>query len=146
MVRHFDHVTIVVRDVEAAKRFFGLLGFELASSVVITGDVFSAYMGVPGIEAEHVTLVLSGATPRVEVQLLGYRKPHPTPSPTIENLSALGFNHVCFAVDDLGSELRRLRAAGVETRTDVLDFRGHKLAFLRGPEGITVELSERQGD
>ena len=146
MVRHFDHVTIVVRDVEAAKRFFGLLGFELDRSVVITGDVFSAYMGVPGIEAEHVTMVLAGATPRAEVQLLGYRKPHPTPSPTIENLSALGFNHVCFAVYDLDGELKRLRAAGVETRTDVLDFRGHKLVFLRGPEGITVELSERQGD
>ena len=144
MVRHFDHVTVVVRDVEAAKRFFGLLGFELDRSTVITGDVFSAYMGVSGIEAEHVTLVLAGATPRTEVQLLGYRKPHPTPTPTIENLSALGFNHVCFAVDDLDAELKRLRAAGVETRTDVLDFRGHKLVFLRGPEGITVELSESQ--
>jgi catechol 2,3-dioxygenase-like lactoylglutathione lyase family enzyme len=28
MINHFDHVTVVVRDVEAAKRFFGLLGFK----------------------------------------------------------------------------------------------------------------------
>lgn len=28
MVTHFDHVTIVVRDVEKAKQFFGLLGFQ----------------------------------------------------------------------------------------------------------------------
>jgi hypothetical protein len=28
MVRNFDHVTIVVRDVEAAKRFFAFLGFK----------------------------------------------------------------------------------------------------------------------
>jgi hypothetical protein len=27
MITHFDHVTICVRDVDAAKRFFGLLGF-----------------------------------------------------------------------------------------------------------------------
>jgi len=27
MVKSFDHVTIVVREVEPAKRFFGLLGF-----------------------------------------------------------------------------------------------------------------------
>src|SRR5579871_837472 len=34
MIRHFDHVTIVVEDVADAKRFFALLGFEEAISVV----------------------------------------------------------------------------------------------------------------
>ena len=146
MVGHFDHITLVVRDVEAAKRFFALLGFEHDRSVVITGEVFSTYMGVPGIEAEHVTLVLAGAMPRAEVQLLAYRAPDPVPNPTIEDLSTVGFNHVCFAVDDLERELGRLRAAGIETRTEVLDFHGRKLVFLRGPEGITVELSERYAE
>lgn len=28
MVRNFDHITIVVRDAAAAKRFFALLGFK----------------------------------------------------------------------------------------------------------------------
>jgi catechol 2,3-dioxygenase-like lactoylglutathione lyase family enzyme len=28
MVKHFDHITIVVRDMESAKNFFGLLGFQ----------------------------------------------------------------------------------------------------------------------
>ena len=58
MIRHFDHVTIVVRDVEKAKEFFGMLGFEDAISVVISGDEMSRYMGIDGIEAEHVTLEL----------------------------------------------------------------------------------------
>ena len=145
MVRSFDHITLVVRDLEAAKRFFAVLGFEHERSVVISGETFSAYMGVPDIEADHVTLVLRGATPRAEVQLLRYRAPTPVPNPNIEDLHTIGFNHVCFAVDDLDGELRRLRAAGVETRTDMLDFHGRKLTFLRGPEGITVELSERRG-
>jgi catechol 2,3-dioxygenase-like lactoylglutathione lyase family enzyme len=144
MVTHFDHVTVVVRDVEAAKRFFGLLGFEHEKSVVISGETLANYMGVPGIEADHVTLVLKGATPRTEVQLLGYRNPRPTPDPNIDVLSKLGFNHICFAVDDLDREIARLRAGGVETRNDVLDFHSRKLVFLRGPEGITVELSERK--
>jgi glutathione S-transferase len=143
--QHFDHVTVVVRDMEAAKRFFAALGFEHERTAVITGDVFARYMGVPGIEAEHATLVLAAATPRTEVQLLGYRSPAPRPNPAVEDLHTIGFNHVCFAVDDLDAEVKRLRAAGVETRTDVLDFRGRKLVFLRGPEGITVELSELHG-
>jgi catechol 2,3-dioxygenase-like lactoylglutathione lyase family enzyme len=56
MVKHFDHCTIVVRDVERAKMFFGVLGFKEAVSVVIAGEPFASYMGVPGIEADHVTL------------------------------------------------------------------------------------------
>lgn len=143
MVRHFDHVTVVVRDVEPAKRFFSLLGFEHEKSVVISGDVFARYMGVPGIAAEHVTMVLAAATPRTEVQLLRYRTPTAKPNPTIEQLTTLGFNHVCFAVDDLQAEVHRLVAAGIETRSELLDFHERKLVFLRGPEGITVELSER---
>ena len=64
-------------------------------------------------------------------------------NPTIAQLTTLGFNHVCFAVDDLQAEVRRLVAAGIETRNDILDFHERKLVFLRGPEGIMVELSER---
>ena len=56
MVRKFDHVTIVVRDVEAAKRFFGLLGFKEVTSVVISGQVMDDYMGIKGLEADHVTI------------------------------------------------------------------------------------------
>lgn len=143
MVKSFDHVTVVVRDVEAAKHFFSLLGFEHVQTVVITGEVFADYMGIPGIEAEHVTMVLTGATPRTEVQFLKYRAPEATPNPDIEQLKTIGFNHICFAVDDLEGEVRRLVAAGVEPRTKVLDFHERKLVFLHGPEGITVELSER---
>ena len=79
MVRRFDHLTIVVRDLDRARRFFALLGFKEAVSVVITGEPFASYMGVPEIEADHVTLVLENATPRTEIQLLHYRHPESIP-------------------------------------------------------------------
>ena len=65
MIQRFDHVTVVVRDLEGARRFFGLLGFAEDKAVVIKGPVMDAYMGVPGIEADHVTLVLRGVMPRL---------------------------------------------------------------------------------
>jgi len=142
MIKHFDHVTVVVRDIPAAKAFFGLLGFKENKSVVIAGPQFSRYMGVDGIEAEHVTLVLVNASPRIEVQLLKYRHPDPLPDPAIRNLTKLGFNHICFAVDDLEVELARLKAKGIQPRNEVMDFHDRKLVFLSGPEGITVELAE----
>jgi len=142
MIKHFDHVTIVVKDIEAAKQFFGLLGFKEDKSVVIAGQQFSAYMGVDDIEAEHVTLALANVSPRTEVQLLKYHHPDPLSDPEIGNLTKLGFNHVCFAVDDLEAEVVKLKANGVKPRNEVMEFHNRKLVFLSGPEGVTVELAE----
>jgi len=142
MIRGFDHVTIVVRDIEKAEQFLGLLGFKEDKSVVITGEKFSKYMGVDGIEAEHVTLALTNSSERVEMQLLRYRHPDPISDPNIASLNKLGFNHVCFAVDNLETEVERLKANGVQFRNDIMDFHGRKLIFITGPEGITLELAE----
>ena len=144
MVKSFDHITIVVRDLDKAKTFFGLLGFKETKIAVISGQVMEEYMGVAGIEADHVTLALANVTPHTEVQLLHYRRPAPSPDPNIDRLDRLGFNHVCFAVDNLDAEIARLTAAGVELRNRVMDFHDRKLVFLRGPEDITVELAEWQ--
>jgi catechol 2,3-dioxygenase-like lactoylglutathione lyase family enzyme len=142
MPTHFDHLTIVVRDIDRAKAFFALLGFKEAISVVIAGEPFASYMGVPGIEAEHVTLVLKNVSPRTEIQLLRYRHPDPLLDPHIRDLHKLGMNHVCFAVDDIEAEVAKFRAGGFETRNEIMDFHSRKLVFLDGPEGVTVELSQ----
>src|SRR5258708_22131081 len=142
MVKHFDHCTIVVRDVDRAKMFFGLLGFKEAMSVVIAGEPFASYMGVPGIEADHVTLVLENASPRTEIQLLRYRRPEPLPDPHIRDLYKVGMNHICFAVENIEAEVAKLRANGFKTRNEIMDFHSRKLVFVDGPEGVTIELSQ----
>ena len=144
MLRNFDHVTIAVRDVAAAKRFFGLLGFREDKTVLISGEKFARYMGVEGIEAEHITLVHESATPRLEVQILRYLHPEPRVDPNAARLDKLGVNHVCFAVDDVEAEVRRLVAGGVSVRNEVMEFHDRKLVFLIGPEDITVELAQWQ--
>ena len=131
-----------MRDVDRAKAFFAVLGFKEAISVVIAGEPFASYMGVPGIEAEHVTLVLENLTPRTEIQLLHYRHPDPLPDPHIRDLYKIGMNHVCFTVDDIEGEVAKFRAAGFKTRNEIMDFHSRKLVFLDGPEGVTVELSQ----
>jgi hypothetical protein len=50
--------------------------------------------------------------------------------------------HICFAVDDFESEVRRLRASGIVMRNDIMLFHDRKLVFISGPEGVTVELAE----
>jgi len=142
MVTNPDHASFVVEDVDAAIDFFTLLGFEKTVATVITGEVFERYMGVPGLRADHVTLVLKGCEPRFDIELLRYHQPEAIPSPHIRDLNRIGFNHIAFAVDDLDADVSRLRAAGVRLRNEVLDYHGRKIVFVEGPEGITVELAQ----
>ena len=142
MVKHFDHLTIVARDPDRAKAFFSVLGFREAISVVIKGEVFARYMGVPDMEAQHITMVLEGASPRTEIQILHYLRPDMLPDPHIRELNKVGMNHVCFAVDDIEAEVARIRAAGFQTRNEIMDFHARKLVFIDGPEGVTIELSQ----
>jgi catechol 2,3-dioxygenase-like lactoylglutathione lyase family enzyme len=142
MIKHFDHVTVCVRDLDAAKRFFGLLGFVEDKSVVISGPRFAKYMGLAEIEADHVTLLVPDLTPRLEVQLLHYRRPEAQADPNIARLDKIGFNHICFAVDDAAATVERLKAAGVEVRGELAGFHQRRLFFITGPEGITVELAQ----
>ncbi len=140
--RGFDHVTIAVTDLDEAKTFFALLGFEETAATVVSGEEMSAFMGIPGWKADHVTLTLTGVATHQEVQLLRFHHPTLPENPGESDLARLGFNHVCFAVDDLDTTLERLRAGGVRTRNTVMEFHDRRLVFLIGPGDVTIELAE----
>jgi catechol 2,3-dioxygenase-like lactoylglutathione lyase family enzyme len=146
-----DHVTVAVRDLDAALEFFALLGFEKDHVAIIDGGVPAAYMGMPDMKADHVTLVLKGAEPRFEIQLLHFADGSPSPSdesastsgdPAPTRLRQVGFNHVAFRVDDLAKSAAVLTENGVEQLNDAMDFIGRRLQFFAGPEGVTIELVE----
>ena len=99
-------------------------------------------MGIPGWEADHVTLVLSGSPVFQEIQLLCFRQPALTANPHAANLARIGFNHVCFRVTDLVGTIERLRAAGVSIRSDIIRHSDRQLVLVDGPEGIAIELAE----
>jgi catechol 2,3-dioxygenase-like lactoylglutathione lyase family enzyme len=137
----FDHMTVVVTDLDAARRFFGLLGFAERFAVVAQGEEIARYMGIEGWKADHVTLALEGARVHQEVQLLRFHRPPAVPDEGAGTLTRVGFNHVCFRVDDLDAMLAHLAAHGVTPRNDVMDFHDRRLVFLDGP-GIVVELAQ----
>jgi catechol 2,3-dioxygenase-like lactoylglutathione lyase family enzyme len=138
----FDHVTIAVLDLDEAKRFFGLLGFEETAATVVSGELMSRYMGIPDWKADHVTLALRGAPTHQEVQLLRFHHPALATDRNEHDLARLGYNHACFAVDDLDATLAHLLANGVKTRSEVMEFHDRRLVFLVGPGDVTVELAE----
>ncbi len=142
MLSHFDHVTIVVEEVDAAINFFGLLGFVKDKDLTISGEKFAAYMGIQGMEARHVTLVLEHSQPRQEIQLLHYINPKPQKDPNIAGLDKMGYNHLCFAVDDIEAMAAKLKQNGVPMLNQIMQFNDRKLVFFQGPGGITLELAQ----
>ena len=55
-------------------------------------------------------------------------------------------HHVTFAVDDIDAAVAGLRARGAELVGEVERYEdSYRLCYVRGPEGIIVELAERIG-
>lgn len=142
MIKNIDHVTIAVTQLEEAKKFFSLFGFKEMISVVISGEKIAKYMRIPDIKADHVTLVHENSSPRFEIQLLRFHHPAAHSDPNIAILNKIGYNHICFAVDNIDEEIKRLKQNGVQFINEVMDFHSRRLVYLAGPDGITIELAE----
>lgn len=143
MIRNPDHVTIAVADAPAAIEFFALLGFQERHVLTIDGDAPAAYMGMPDMKAQHITLALEGSTPYFEIQLLQFDPPPPSdPGEHPTNHRRRGYNHLAFRVDDIRAAAAHLEANGVKMLSDELDYISRRLRLFEGPEGITLELVE----
>lgn len=123
--RPLDHVALAVRDLGDACRLFELL----------SGVTCSPTEEIPD-QGVNVRFVGS-------MELLEPRGPD-TPVGRFLERRGPGLHHVAYRVDDLGSELARLREAGVELIDDEPrpGARGHLVAFLhpRSTGGVLVEL------
>jgi catechol 2,3-dioxygenase-like lactoylglutathione lyase family enzyme len=139
--RHPDHITLAVRDKDAAIETLGHFGFRVDHVARIDGGVPAEYMGMPDMHADHITLALEGS-PRFEIQLLHFE---PEPGGTVpepSNHERVGFNHLALRVDDLDEMAAHLEANGVRALNEAMSFIGRRLQFFEGPEGATIELVE----
>jgi catechol 2,3-dioxygenase-like lactoylglutathione lyase family enzyme len=141
VLRNPDHVTVAVADAAPAIDFFELLGFRKDHVATIDGGEPAAYMGMPDMKAQHITLVLEGAEPHFEIQLLVFDPtPGADPGDHPTNLRRRGYNHLAFRVDDIEAASAHLIANGVTMLSDEMDYISRRLRLFEGPEGITLEL------
>ncbi|WP_419420778.1 VOC family protein [Legionella sp. D16C41] len=146
MIKNADHITVVVSDLPAAIKFFNLLGFIKTHATIIEDEPFAKYMNIPNIKADHITLVLyhnnKEAEPHFEIQLLHFYNPIPKKDSYINRLDKYGYNHLCFAVDDIEELIKKLQHNDVKILSNILDFNDRKLIYFAGPDGIILELAE----
>jgi catechol 2,3-dioxygenase-like lactoylglutathione lyase family enzyme len=143
-IQRMDHVGIVVDDLAAATAFFVELGLELQGESPVQGGWVDRVVGLEGVQADIAMLQTPDGHGRIELA-----KFHAPPSPGGDRhapANTPGIRHITFAVDDIDDVLARLQARGAELVGEVERYENiYRLCYIRGPEGIIVELAERLG-
>jgi catechol 2,3-dioxygenase-like lactoylglutathione lyase family enzyme len=143
-IQRIDHVGIVVDDLPAAKAFFVELGLELQGEGSVEGDWVDRIVGLEGVRSELAMMETPDGHGRLE--LVKFHAPSGPGGDRHAPANAPGLRHITFAVDDLDAVVARLRARGAELVGEVERYEDiYRLCYIRGPEGIILELAERIG-
>ena len=124
-VKSIDHVTLVVKDLEASRRFYvDALGMKLVPRPAFS---FEGLWFQAGATQIHLILEYSGSGPA------GNLVP--------ENLRTARTHHFAFLVDDAPASILKLKAQGIsilsgpKPRPD-----GYDQVFVTDPDGHVIEL------
>ena len=143
-IRRMDHVSINVEDMDAAKRFFSTLGMEPVGEAKVGGPLVGRVIGLDDPMSDVVFVRTPDGHSQIElVKHLAAPDEHGPHAPAANRL---GLIHIAFEVEDLTGLLTELRGQGYETVGTVENYQdAYLMCFLRGPEGIIVELAEDLG-
>ena len=143
-IHRMEHVGIVVDDLAAATAFFVDLGLKLQGEWSVEGSWGGPHSrarwrpggrrddGDPG----RPRTARAGEVSRPSGRGGDRHAPANTP----------GLRHLAFAVDDIDAVVASLRARGAELVGEVERYEdSYRLCYVRGPEGIIVELAEQIG-
>jgi catechol 2,3-dioxygenase-like lactoylglutathione lyase family enzyme len=138
----FDHVGVVVDDLDAAVAFFVGLGFEREGGTVVDGETVDKINGLDGVRAELVMVRTPDRSGRLE--LIKYHAPPDGDGAHALPANRHGFRHICIEVADLNGIVDGLRGTGFDTVGEICDYGDSwRLCYFRGPEGLIIELAER---
>jgi catechol 2,3-dioxygenase-like lactoylglutathione lyase family enzyme len=139
-----EHVGIVVENLPAAMAFFAELGLELEGETAVEGRWVDRIVGLEGVRAD--VAIMRTPDGHGKVELARFQRPSSPAGDPRAPSNAPGIRHVLFAVEGLDEVLARLRAHGAELVGEVEQYENmYRLCYLRGPEGIIVELAEEIG-
>ncbi|HTB43212.1 MAG TPA: VOC family protein [Acetobacteraceae bacterium] len=127
----YDHVHLRSADPDAMGRFFEtMFGAEVKRDIYPPGTLYPGQM--------RVSMNVGG-----QKVLVAPAHPH-DPTAAAPQFPYYGVEHIGLTVDDVDAACEELRAKGAEIAIGPLTRSpGLRLAFVRGPEGVMVELVQR---
>ena len=143
-IRQFDHVGITVADLDAAISFFLKLGLELEGRMPMEGEFLDTVCGIPNSRTEIAMLRPPGGGTALELGT--FFRPELIPGSPDAMANEVGIRNVAFEVDDIRGLVDELAAEGYGLVGGIGEYENTWLmAYVRGPEGITVAIAERIG-
>ena len=140
-----DHVGVNVDDLDAAVAFFEEIGLSLEGRATNEGAWVDRIIGLNGSKADIAMMRLPDGPGGLE--LVKFHSPaQPDGSPSAP-ANATGIRHVTFLVEDVNDVVARLcEKHGAELVGTIEDYENiYRLCYIRGPEGIIVELTQELG-
>ncbi len=78
------------------------------------------------------------------IELISFDSPADDGPIQRHSFNTLGMRHVALAVEDIDAVVARLESSGAEAFSEIQRFDdGSRLCFVRGPEGMIIELEEQ---
>jgi catechol 2,3-dioxygenase-like lactoylglutathione lyase family enzyme len=143
-IRRMEHVGIVVEDLAAATAFFLELGLKLQGERGVEGRWVDRVVGLEGVRAEIAMVETPDGHGRLE--LTKFHAPRGVAGEGHAPANTPGIRHVAFAVEEIDAVVAGLRARGAGLVGEVVRYGdSYRLCYVRGPEGIIVELAEGIG-
>jgi len=143
-LKRMEHVGIVVDDLEAATEFFAELGLRLQGDGSVEGHWVDRIVGLEGVQVDFAMMQTPDGNGRLE--LVKFHSPSNQGDNRHAPANTRGLRHLAFAVEDIDAVVARLRAHGGELVGEVERYEdSYLLCYIRGPEGIIIELAEQIG-
>jgi catechol 2,3-dioxygenase-like lactoylglutathione lyase family enzyme len=139
-----DHVGIVVDDLAAATEFFVELGLVLEGEAPVEGRWVDRIVALEGVRADIAMMQTPDGNARLE--LTRFHSPSHRGKNRHAAANAPGIRHIAFEVEDIDAVVAGVRARGAELVGELERYEdSYRLCYVRGPEGIIIELAERIG-
>jgi catechol 2,3-dioxygenase-like lactoylglutathione lyase family enzyme len=143
-IQRMHHVGIVVDDLAAAMEFFVELGLELQGDGTVEGRWVDRIVGLDGVRVEFAMVQTPDGHGRLE--LVKFHEPSTQSGNRDAPANTPGIRHVAFVVEDIDAVVAGLRARGAELVGELVRYEdSYRICYVRGPEGIIVELAEQLG-
>jgi catechol 2,3-dioxygenase-like lactoylglutathione lyase family enzyme len=140
-IKHVDHIGINVQNLEAVKTFFTDLGFTVAGEMEMQGELVDRVTGLKGVKDDIV--MLQAPDGRLNLELVKFHHPMDEAGVQPAFSNTLGLRHLCFEVEELDSIVATLKQKGIGLVGEIQTYKDSwKLCYVRGPEGIIIELAE----
>jgi catechol 2,3-dioxygenase-like lactoylglutathione lyase family enzyme len=135
-------VGINVEDLEAAKIFFTDLGFTVMGEMVMQGELVDRVTGLKDVKDDIV--MLQAPDGQLNIELVKFHNPVDKAGVQPSAANTLGLRHLCFEVEDLEGIVADLQTKGHKLMGEIQTYENAwQLCYVRGPEGVIIELAEQ---